>query len=195
MTVPAIVEAEVAVPASQPRPGKISLEEFMHLPDDGHKYELVNGELKVSPSGHEQEDFGIVLATLLTNYVRSRRLGRVYGSSAGYRFPNGDIRAPDVSFVRQERLPGGRSPKGCAEYPPDLAVEILSPHQQLADLGQKVGEFLDWGTPLVWVLDPEQQTMTVYRSLTKTHTLSADEFLDGEEVIPGFRVRVGEIFE
>ena len=103
---------------------------------------------------------------MLTNFVRPRKLGQVYGSNAGYRLPNGDIRAPDVSFVHQERIPGGYPPKGFAEYPPDLAVEVLSPNQKLQDLGEKVGEFLDWGTPLVWVLDPDTRSVTVYRSLT-----------------------------
>lgn len=179
-----------------PRAGEpISIEELMHLPDDGNKYERVKGVLKVSPAGHEQEYFGCWLITLLTNFVRPRKLGQVYGSSAGYRLPNGDVRSPDVSFVRQERLPGGRPPKGFAEYPPDLAVEVLSPNQKLQDLGEKVGEFLDWGTPLVWVLDPDTRSVTVYRSLTEVYTLGAEDELTGEDVIPGFRVRVAELFE
>lgn len=173
----------------------ITIEELMSLPDDGNKYERVRGVLKVSPAGHEQEYFGIWLATLLTNFVRPRKLGQVYGSNAGYRLPNGDIRSPDVSFVRQERIPGGRPPRGFAEYPPDLAVEVLSPNQKLQDLGEKVGEFLDWGTPLVWVLDPEAQTATVYHSLTDAYTLGPEDELSGEEVIPGFSIRVAELFQ
>lgn len=190
----AVVEA--AVVKTIPRTGEaITVAELMRLPDDGHKYERVGGVLKMTPAGHEQEDVGIWLSTLLTNFVRPRRLGRVYGSNAGYRLPNGDIRAPDVSFVRQERLPGGRSPRGFADYPPDLAVEILSPNHRLQDVGEKVGEFLDWGTPLLWVLDPDAQSVTVYRSLTRAYTLGPDDELSGEEVIPGFTVRVGELFE
>jgi len=185
-----------AVPRTVPRAGEpIGIEELMQLPDDGNKYERVGGVLKVSPAGHEQEYVGSWLITLLTNFVRPRNLGQVYGSNAGYRFPNGDVRAPDVSFVRQERLPGGRPPKGFADYPPDLAVEVLSPNQKLQDLGEKIGEFLDWGTPLVWVLDPEHRTVTVYRSLTDVRTLGPEDELTGEEVIPGFRVRVAELFE
>lgn len=189
-----VVEADTV--KTMPRPGEaITVEEFMRLPDDGHKYERVKGVLKVTPAGHEQEDIGIWLSTLLTNFVRPRELGRIYGSNAGYRFPNGDVRAPNVSFVRQERLPGGRSPKGFADYPPDLAVEILSPNQKLKDMGYKAGEFLDWGTPLVWVIDPDARSVTVYRSLTKAHTLGPNDELSGEEVIPGFSIRVGELFE
>jgi Uma2 family endonuclease len=187
---------DVSLVEEKPHTGQpISLEELMCLPDDGNKYELVKGVLKVTPSGHEQEDVGIVLATLLTNFVRPRKLGRVYGSNAGYRLPNGDVRAPDVSFVPQERLPGGRSPKGFADYPPDLMVEVLQPGGRLSDVAYKLGEFFDWGTPVIWVVDPERQTVTVYRSLTDVRTLHADEMLDGEDVIPGFSVRVGELFE
>jgi Uma2 family endonuclease len=151
--------------------------------------------LKVTPSGHEQEDVGGWLMTLLNNFVRPRRLGRVYGSNAGYRLPNGDLRAPDVSFVRQERLPGGRSPKGFADYPPDLMVEVLQPGGRPGDVAYKLGEFFDWGTPLVWVIDSERQTVTVYRSLSDVQTLQAHDTLEGEDVIPGFSVRVGELFE
>lgn len=187
---------EIDVVQAIPRADKpITVEELMRLPDDGNKYERVKGVLKVTPAGHEQEYFGIWLATLLTNFVRPRKLGQVYGSNAGYRLPSGDVRAPDVSFVRLERIPGGHPPKGFAEYPPDLAVEVLSPNQTLEDVEDKVAEFLDWGTPLVWVLDPETQTATVYHSLTDVHTLGPGDELSGEDVIPGFRVRVEELFE
>ena len=190
-----VLEAK-KVETKKPRAGEpITVEELMRLPDDGYKYERVRGVLKASPAGHEQEDIGIWLATLLSNFVRPHKLGRVYGSNAGYRFPNGDVRAPDVSFVRQERLPGGRSPKGFADYPPDLAVEILAPGQKLQDVGEKVGEFLDWGTPMVWVIDPDARTVTVYRSLTRVYTLGPDDQLSGEEVVPGFSIRVAELFE
>ncbi len=170
--------AETSAVKALPRPGqRITLEELMQLPDDGNKYELVQGVLKVTPAGHEQEEIGTWLSTLLTNFVRPRKLGRVYGFNAGYRLPNGDVRAPDVSFVREERLPGGRSPKGFAEYPPDLMVEILQPGGQLGDVAYRLGEFLDWGTSFVWVIDPARQTVTVYRSLTDVHTLHADDTL------------------
>jgi Uma2 family endonuclease len=117
----------------------------------------------------------------------------VYGSNAGYRLLSGDIRAPDVSFVRQERLPGGRSPKGFADYPPDLAVEVLSPNQTLEDVEEKIGEFMVWGTPLAWVLDPDARSVKVYRSLMDSYMLGPDEALTGEEIIPGFTVRVGDL--
>jgi Uma2 family endonuclease len=187
---------DVSLVEEKPRTGQpISLEELMRLPDDGNKYELVKGVLKVTPSGHEQEDVGGWLVTLLNNLVRPRKLGRVYGSNAGYRLPNGDVRAPDVSFVRQERLPGGRSPKSFADYPPDLMVEVLQPGGRLSDVAYKLGEFFDWGTPLIWVIDPAHQTVTVYRSLSDVRTLYANDTLDGGDVIPGFAVRVGELFE
>jgi len=166
----------------------------MRLPDDGYKYELVDGELKVSPSGLEQEDIGITLANHLKNYVASRNLGRVYGSNAGYRLPNGNVRAPAVSFIRQERLPEGKSPRGFADFPPDLAVEILAPGDKPKDLAEKIGEYLEWGVRLIWLVDPDAHTVTVYRSLTDVHTLGPDNELSGEDVFPGFKVLVGELF-
>lgn len=181
---------------AKPQAGEpITIEELKRMPDDGHKYERVERLLQVTPAGHEQEDIGAVLIELLGSFARKRGLGRLYGSNAGYLLPNGDLRCPDVSYVRQERLPGGRSPKGFAEYPPDLAVEVLSPNQTHKDIGYKIGELIDWGTPLVWVVDPAARTVAVYRSLGDTRTLGLDDALSGEDVIPGFSVQVRENFE
>lgn len=91
----ATVPTATATPAP-PRQGRMTLEEFMRLPDDGYKYELVDGELKVSPSGLEQEAIGARLITYLSNHILPRSMGRVYGSNAGYRLPNGNVRAPDI---------------------------------------------------------------------------------------------------
>ena len=173
----------------------ITEEEFMRLPMDGCKYELVEGEIKVSPAGMEHEGIGALLIHLLAQHVRNSRLGRVYGSSVGYKLPSGNIRSPDVSFVRTERLPGGRSPRGFGDFAPDLAVEILSPGDDQRDVADKIGEYLKWAVPLVWLIDPEKQTVTVYRSLTDVRVLEASDELDGEDVIPGFRCSISDLFE
>lgn len=85
-------------------------------------------------------------------------------------------------------------PRGFLETPPDLAVEILSPSSRAGEILEKVGEYLDGGARLVWVLDPGTRTATVYRSRKEIRMLTADDELDGEEVLPGFRARLVDVF-
>jgi Uma2 family endonuclease len=169
-------------------------EELLSLPDDGYKYEYVKGELRVSPAGLKHEDIGANLIRMLLNHVKVSQLGKVYGSSTGYRLPNGNLRSPDVSFVRRERLPGGESPEGFAHFAPNLAVEILSPSDRMDEINEKIAEYFDNGTILVWVIDPKNQTVTVYSSPTDAQVLQADAELTGEDVIPGFRCYVRDLF-
>jgi Uma2 family endonuclease len=163
--------------------------------DHEGKVELVNGELiLMTPAGLEQGEVDVNLSTLLNVYVKPRRLGKVYDAQTGFR-PHENMRAPDVAFVRLERLPGGQSPKGFGHFPPDLAVEVFAPEETVADYADKVAEYFGWGVRLVWLVDPAQQTVTVCHSPSALATLTACDELSGEDVVPGFTCRVGELFE
>jgi Uma2 family endonuclease len=94
-----------------------------------------------------------------------------------------------------EKLPGGRSPQKFGEFPPDLAVEILAPDETPKDYARKVREYLAWGVTLVWLIDPNSRTVWVYRKGRKPKRLSENDELDGEDVIPGFRLPVARLFE
>ncbi len=118
---------------------KITEEEFLHLPDDGRKWELVAGEAREVPAGHEHDAIGIQVAVLLKPFVRGR--GILAGAQAGFRMANGNIRSPDVSFTRKERMPQGKPSKGFENFAPDLAVEIISPSEDREDMAQKVAEY------------------------------------------------------
>ena len=167
-------------------------EELLQAPRDGQKYERVDGEMRVSPAGFRHEGVGMALAARLWVFVTERKLGHVVGSSAGFRWPGrkvdrpDNVRSPDVSFVAAGRFPDERWPIGFPELAPDLAVEVLSPDDRRGDVLEKVGEYLDVGTRLVWVIDPEKRTAVVYRSLTDVRVISDTEALDGEDVVPGF---------
>ncbi|MCX7966931.1 MAG: Uma2 family endonuclease [Armatimonadetes bacterium] len=170
-------------------------EEILSLKSEG-KVEIVGGELKImTPAGLEQEDVGAILVAHLVNYVIPKKLGRIYMSQAGFRMPNGDLRAPDVSFVRTEKLPSGRSPKKFGHFPPDLAVEILAEDETPEDYAAKVQEYLDWGVTLVWVVDPNTHTVWVHRKGREPKQLTENDELDGEDVISGFRMPVRVLFE
>jgi Uma2 family endonuclease len=174
-------------------------EELLHAPRDGQKYERVDGEIRVSPAGFRHERVGMALAARLWVFVTDRQLGHVVGSSVGYRWPSrkadrpDNVRSPDVSFVVAGRLPDERGPVAFAELAPDLAVEILSPGDNSRDVLEKVGEYLDAGTRLVWVIDPEERTAVAYRSLTDLRVIGEAETLDGGDVVPGFACRLADV--
>jgi Uma2 family endonuclease len=125
-----------------PRPS-ITDQDLLRLPKDGRKYELVDGEIRVSPAGARHGRISLRLGAALLAFVREEGLGEVFDSSTGYRLPGGNVRSPDASFVSSKRLP--RVPEGFLELAPDLAVEILSPEDSPRGVLDKVGEYLAVG--------------------------------------------------
>jgi Uma2 family endonuclease len=163
-----------------------TIEDLYHVPRDGQKYELIKGELIVSPAGMQHEGIAAELIGLLIIYLKIQRLGRVYTSSVGFVLPSGDLLSPDVSFVRTENLPDGKSPVGFGQLAPDLAVEIVSPSDNLNDVEEKVDLYLQNGTQLVWVINPKLGRATVYRADGSINLVRSDGNLSGEGVLPGF---------
>jgi Uma2 family endonuclease len=170
-------------------------EDLLAMPNDGQKYELVDGEIRVSPAGDRHSYVAVQLATVLSLFVKKHRLGYVMGADAGFRLPSKNVRSPDVSFVGSGRFPKDRPPDDFGNLAPDLAVEVLSPRDRPRYVLDKVGEYLEAGVRLIWVIDPRKASATVYRSLSDVRKLGADDSLDGEDVLPGFRCRLGEILE
>jgi len=167
--------------------------DLMHVPRDGRKYELVNGDIVVSPAGMRHGRVIVKLTARLDAHVEAKHLGMVFDSSTGFRLPRGNVRSPDVSFVTTARLPKGEIPQGFGELAPDLVVEVLSPGDDEPALFEKLGEYLGAGVRLIWVIDPTRRSATAYRSLVQTRHLAADDFLDGEDIVPGFRCSLSEV--
>jgi Uma2 family endonuclease len=105
------------------------------------------------------------------------------------------VRAPDVAFIRAERIPPSGIPEGFWEGAPDLAVEIVSPSDRPGEIQTRIREWIEAGARQVWVLYNDSRTVLVVRSLLDRVTLGADETLDGGEAVPGFSCRVGELFD
>jgi Uma2 family endonuclease len=102
------------------------------------------------------------------------------------------VRGPDVAFYRPDRLPDPLPP-GFLDAAPDLAVEVVSASDSASEILEKVMEYLDAGSRAVWVIDPRSRTATVYRSREVIRILGDEDVLDGEDVIPGFRLPLRDI--
>jgi Uma2 family endonuclease len=100
-----------------------------------------------------------------------------------------------VSFVAKGRIPGEELTNDFSDVPPDLAIEVVSPEDRVRDVYDRIGEYLQVGVPLVWVVDPEQRAAAVYRSVTDVRRVGSEDFLDGEAVVPGFRCRLAEVID
>jgi len=174
----------------------LTAEDLWKIVADGSRYELSRGELvPMTPVGIPHSAIVMRLGKLLSTYVDERRLGLV-GTEGGFKLHrNPDtLRAPDIAFISKARLEREGIPPRFADFPPDLAVEVLLPDDTASEIARKVDEYLAAEVPLVWVVDPGIRKVTVYRSLQDIKVLSAEEELDGGDVIPGFRVKVQEIF-
>ncbi len=176
----------------------LSIEEFEALkPPEDFRYELDAGELvKVTfPTPWHNLTLKAVVK-ILDAFVEDRKLGLVFPSDTGYilaREP-ATMRGPDVSFVRRERA-AELDLRRNVPHAPDLAVEIVSPSDTIRDMRRKVAQFLAAGTVAVWVLDTDLRQVEVYRQGDERPTvLVAGETLECPELLPGFSVRVDELF-
>jgi Uma2 family endonuclease len=157
------------------------------------KMELVAGEVIVmSPSGYESDEVALEFGAQLRNWVRPQKLGRVTGSSAGFVLPNSDTRAPDVSFVQADRL--RRSPRSFAELAPDLMVEVKSPSDSLTTLRNKIDQFLNLGTRVGILIDPELRSVEIRRSNQDAVVLHDGDTLTVPDLLPGWKVQISDLW-
>jgi Uma2 family endonuclease len=174
-------------------PRRATEEDLLATPQDGRKYELVDGEIRVSPTGERHGRVCINLAVALATFARDRALGQVFASSTGFRLPSGNVRSPDASFVAASQLASRPETDDFSDLPPDLAVEVLSPSERPRHVLDKVGEYLEAGVRLVWIIDPRNAKAIVYRSLSDVTQLGRDDELEGGDTLPGFRCRLADI--
>jgi Uma2 family endonuclease len=176
----------------------MTVEELYALPDRGLRHELQGGTLVSEPlPGWRHGRVATRIAALLDNHVRPSRLGVVVANDTGFilsRAPD-TVRGPDVAFVAAARLGGIGDPVSAFPGAPDLAIEVLSPTNTAASMHGKVADYLASGTLCVWVIDPETETVAVYRSLLRPLTLARGAVLEVEGLLPGMRVEVGELFD
>ena len=173
----------------------MTADELWELPDDGQRHELVRGELRtMAPPGEEHGWLMIRLGSPLDQYVRAHVLGRVYAELGCQLETEPDtVRAPDVAFIQQERLTAPPQP-GYWQGAPDLVVEVISPNDRYSDVDDKVATWLAHGARMVLAVNPRWRTVTIYHLGQPPRLLTEDDTLDGEDVVPGWRLPVHEIF-
>jgi Uma2 family endonuclease len=171
--------------------------DLLRLPRGRARHELVRGELRTMPPGgweHGREGADVLVS--LANHARDHALGGVTGGDTGFLLTtNPDtVRAPDVGFVRRERVPARGSHRGYFLGAPDLAVEVISPNDLYTEVDEKVAEWLEHGTRLVFVVNPRRRTVAVHRADGSVRILTVEDVLDGEDVVPGWTLPVRDIF-
>lgn len=175
----------------------LTAEDLLALPDDGFRHELVNGELTtMTPAGSEHGIIAMRLATRVGPYVEARDLGEVFTAETGFKIASDPdtVRAPDLAFVRRERIPESGIPKGFWPGAPDLAAEVVSPGDTYEEVEEKVAQWLGAGTLLVWVVNPRHRTVAVRSTSDEVRILSETDELHGGDVLPGFTCSVAELF-
>jgi Uma2 family endonuclease len=173
---------------------QVTVEEFAAMPLHGI-WELVDGEpIELSPAAGRSGWISANVVALLANHVRSGRLGWAFSAETGFVLfsDRQTVRSPDAAVVLRDRL--AAPPDSFVPLAPDLAVEVLSPSDRMADAMSKITMYLQAGVRLVWLIDPETLTVTVFRQDAAPKSIGERETLDGGDVLPGFSVQVAEIF-
>jgi Uma2 family endonuclease len=159
-------------------------------------YELVDGVLVRKPMGLYESVVAIEIAYLLKSFVDKHRLGLVAGADGMMKIVPGQIRYPDVAFISWDRLEGHNLRKEKApRLAPNLAIEVLSESNTPAEIAEKLREYFAGGVSLAWVIDPESESAEVYTSATEPQRVDAGGTLSGGDVLPGFELSLGDVFE
>jgi Uma2 family endonuclease len=176
---------------------QVTADELLLMPDDGFRYELVQGELRqMNPAGNVHGRVTMSFAWRLARYVDDNQLGTVYAAETEFRLASDPdtVRAPDVAFVSRACIEDVSEVEGFWPKAPDLAVEVVSPGDTYAEVEEKVFAWLEAGTKMVVVINLRQRSATVFKSSTDIIALAEADVLAGGDIVPGFELAVREIF-
>ena len=169
------------------------IEQILKDDDNDYQIELQEGNILImGPSDIESSEIGAELIRLLGNWIKPRKLGRIFDSSGGFIMPNTDLRAPDVSFVSAQRLK--RTVRDFGNLVPDLVVEIKSKTDRVSKLEDKLKLFLELGAKVGILINPDELTVTVYRPDGKITLLTEDNKLTVTELFPGWEIAISELW-
>jgi Uma2 family endonuclease len=174
----------------------MTAEEFMKLPDDGYRYELINGELeRMPPPGFPHGRIQMRLAGPLSQFVWDHDLGEVFGEVGVKLTSNPDtVLAADVTFITKQRLKEAGEITGYWPGPPDVAIEVFSPSDRPSKVKTRISGWFGYGAKQVWIVDPKHCTVTIHRSPSDATTFSGSDYLEAPDFLPGFRISLERIF-
>ena len=174
---------------------RVSLKEFLALPETKPYLELIDGEVveKAMPNAmHGTLVSQIIIA--LGNFLRAEPIARVETEVRHAEHDNEWVFLPDISITKKERRPPPAEESGPIEVMPDLAIEVLSPDDRPGRVAQRVNYYLRAGVTLVWIVDPEDESVTVFERGAESRVVTAPDELTGEPVLPGFTLDLGRLF-
>ncbi|MDZ4847934.1 MAG: Uma2 family endonuclease [Pirellulaceae bacterium] len=178
-----------------PIPGSASLDDLQRSHDKGSLCELVDGTLVDKAMGWQESLIAAFLIEILGAFSRRHNLGVVTGPDGFVRILGSLVRGPDVAFISWERLPNRRMPEvSVPECVPDLAIEVISLGNTLAEMSRKRREYFHAGVRIVWMVDPRERTVAVYTSITNYVVLDDSKQLCGGDVLPGLEIILSEVF-
>ena len=181
-----------------PWPGTATEKDLLTFVErDKRLVELIDGTLVEKPVGWWESQIALRLAVALANFINPRHLGFLSGADGTLRMKSGRIRLPDIAFVSIHDIPDGKVPREPVPMlPPTLAIEILSESNTKAEMRQKVREYFESGSRLVWLVDPATKTVAVFDQASEepARALALTDTLDGGEVLPGFTIAITELF-
>ncbi len=180
-----------------PPPGTATVQDVERLCNREPKClcELVDGVLVEKAMGHEEARLAFWLCIHLGKYLEENDIGIGVGPDGPHRVLPDQVRFPDVAFIAYDQIPSSAvSRTAVPAWVPTLAVEVLSESNTKAEMARKLRDYFDAGVKLVWYVDPPSRSVKVYRSPESFVTKGEQDELDGEDVLPGFRVSIGEWF-
>lgn len=179
-----------------PPPGTATVEDVERIQaQEGRLFELVDGVLVEKAMGYRESVLGMAIGYFLKGYVLHSRLGFVAGEAGLVQLIPKLVRGPDVSVILASRLPGGKLPTEAVPLlVPDIVVEVMSKSNTRREMERKLGEYLSAGVRLVWYVYPDERIVDVYAGSTDARRLTAADVLDGGEVLPGFTLKLAELF-
>jgi len=181
----------------RPFPGTATEDDVIKLLEAPRKRicELIDGVLVEKPMGLRESILGAAISSSLREFVKPRKLGIVAGADGTIRLWPGRVRIPDVAYISWDRLPGRRIPdQPIPEVAPNIAIEILSESNTKKEMEKKREEYFRVGAQLVWEVDPESRTVAFYTSPVDPTVLKESDVLDGGSVLPGYSLRLADLF-
>lgn len=174
----------------------ITATEFAQMTFD-HPTELIGGELAEQPMPTSQHGHIVLeIGGELRSWAKKTRLGVAFCNDSFVlteRDPD-TVRGPDCAYIGREKLPDGKLPAGVLTIPVDIAIEVLSPSDRWTDVLDKIQEYLRSGVAEVWVIDPDQRSVTIHRTEQAPLHFAGEKELTRPELLPGFACRVSDLF-